>query len=115
MMWPVTGQSEYLERGGVLLDRGRRELTLQFLHESNHVRASRRRSRPCPQLVGPFGEMPCRIEVRLSRIVIVDLHGGKFEHALGRLGRRREQRRGLQLGRRGDDDFGVHGLAPGCC
>src|ERR1039457_4105922 len=49
-----------------------------------------------------------------ARPAVVELRGEEFQDALRGLRRRRKQRGGLQLGCKGKNDFGRHGLAP-CC
>lgn len=56
----------------------------------------------------PFREAARAVQVRLARVVVVDLRGEKLWDALGGLRRGREKRRGLQLRGGGEDDFGVH-------
>ena len=59
--------------------------------------------------VAPRREAPCGVQVRLTRVAVVDLGGEKLEDALRGLGRWREQRRGLKLLARGDEDAGGRG------
>ena len=97
---------QHSQGGHVLLHRGRGEFTLQLLHEL-HV----------GELADAAPVAPCRkaargVEVRLARVVVVDLGGEEFEDAPGGLGRRREKRGGLKLGGRGEDDFGSGQGAP---
>ncbi len=56
-------------------------------------------------LVAPGGKAARGVEVRLARVVVVDLGVEEFQNAQGGLGRRREQRGGLRRRRGGEDDF----------
>jgi hypothetical protein len=56
--------------------------------------------------VTPFGKAARSVQVGFARVVVVDLSGEEFQHALRRFRRRREERRGMQLG---EDDFSAHG------
>jgi hypothetical protein len=97
---------QHSQRGQVLLHPGRYEFALQLLDESGDVEGLH---------VGELGDTvavaPCReaargVQVRLAGVVVVDLGGEEFHDALGGFRCRREKRRGLKLGGRGEYDFG---------
>ena len=70
---------------------------------------SRRRPRRRSPTRAPHREAQGGVQVRLARVAVIDLGGEKLEDALRGLGRWREQRRGLELPARGDEDFGGWG------
>jgi hypothetical protein len=76
----------------VLLGRGRRELALQLFDEGGDVVGLNRGEFLDAAGLAPGREAARRIHVRLARVVVVDLGGEEFEHALGGFGHRREER-----------------------
>jgi hypothetical protein len=54
--------------------------------------------------LAPLCEAARRIQVGFPGVVVVDLRGEEFEHALRRLRCRREQRGGKHVGGRGEDN-----------
>ena len=60
-----------------------------------------------PWLSHQFREAARGVQVRLARVVVVDLGGEEFQDAPGGLGRRREKRRRAEARGRGEDDFGA--------
>jgi hypothetical protein len=98
---------QHPQRGEVLLDGGRGKLRLQVLDEGGDVEGLHVGELGDAAAVAPFREAAGCVQVRLARVVVVDLCGEEFQDALRGLRRRREKRRGLQLGGRGEDDFGA--------
>ena len=83
---------QHAQRGQVLLHRGRREFPLQLLDEGGDVEGLDAGELSDAAGLAPLREAARGIQVRLARVVVVDLGGEEFDHALRRLGRRREQR-----------------------
>ena len=100
---------EHAKRGQGLLDRGRRKLALEVLHEGSDMEGLHVGELADAVCVAPLREAPCGVQVRLARVAVVDLGGEKLEDALRGLGRWREQRRGVKLPARGDEDVGGRG------
>ncbi len=84
---------QHAQRGQMLLDRGRGEVALQLLHEGGDMKGLHLGELCDASPLAPCGEAPRRVEVRLARVVVVDLGGEEFEDALGGFRRRREERR----------------------
>ncbi len=110
---------EHPQCGQVLFDGGRGKLPLQVLDEGGDVDGL-----DAGELVDATAGAPVReavggVQVRLARMVVVDLGGEKLQDALGGLRRRREKRPGPPCGvprgvphgvkRRGGEDLGGHG------
>jgi hypothetical protein len=104
---------QHTQRGQVLLDGRRGQLPLQILDEGGDVEGFDVGELGNAAAGAPFRETPRRVQVRLARVVIVDLGSEKFENAPGGLRCRREKRRGLQLGRAREDDSGSAKLRGG--
>jgi len=108
---------QHAERGQVLLNRGRRKwfllqfLVLQVLDECGDMEGLDAGELSDSVALAPFREAPCRVQIRLARVVVLDLSGEKFEHALGGFGRWREEWRGKHGGGRGEDEL-VHSTFP---
>jgi hypothetical protein len=94
----------------VLLYGGRGKLPLQVFDEGGDVDGLYVGELADAAAVAPFREAAGCVQVRLAGVVVVDLGGEEFQDAPGGLRRRREKRRGLKLGARGEDDFGGHGV-----
>ena len=107
MTWPVTSQSNSI------LSAARCCFTVggENWPCSSLTNAATWNGCTCGQLVeavglAPLGEAPRGIQVGFAGVVVVDLRGEEFHHALRRLRRRREQRGGQQGGGRGEDEGG---------
>jgi hypothetical protein len=97
---------QHTQRRQVLLDRGRRELTLKLLDERCDMRRLDRGQLFDAARLAPVGEAPRGIHVRLARMVVVDLGRDKFEEAPGGLGCRGKEGEGSTGGGRGGDESG---------
>ena len=100
---------QHADGGQVLLDRWSGEMALQILHEGGDVEGLYVGKLVQAMQLAPLGKAARRIQVGFPGVVVVDLRGEEFEHALRRLRRRREQRGGA----RGEDNVGAgtHGLS----
>src|SRR5712692_4525888 len=93
MTWPITSQSNSMRSAArCCLHRGGRELALKLLDECGHVEGLNGGKFPDAAPLAPCCEAARGIHIRLARVVVVDLGGEKFEHALGGFRRRREER-----------------------
>ena len=98
---------EHAQRGQVLLDGGRGELSLQILDEGGDVEGLHVGELNEAAALAPGGEAPRGAQVGAARVVVVDLGGEKLQDAPGGLGGRGEQGRGLKRGGQREDEFGA--------
>ena len=122
----VTGHQpveEHAQRGQVLLHGGRGKLPLQVLDEGGDVDGLDAGELVDATAGAPVREAAGGVQVRLARVVVIDLGGEKLQDALGGLRRRREKRPGPRPGppggvprrvphgakRRGGEDLRGHG------
>lgn len=75
----------------MLLDGRRGKLALQVLDESGDVEGMHVRELADAAAVAPFRKTAGCVQVRLARVVVVDLGCEEFQHALGGFRSRREQ------------------------
>ena len=73
---------EHAQRGQGLLDRPRRKLALEVLHEGSDMEGLHVGELADVVCVAPLREAPCGVQVRLARVAVVDLGGEKLEDAL---------------------------------
>jgi hypothetical protein len=99
----VAGHQPVEQHAQVLFHRGRGELALQLLDERRNVEGLHLRELVQAVGVAPLRKPPRVVQVGFARVVVIDLGGEEFHHALRRLRGRREQ----PGGNRGGDEGGA--------
>ena len=89
---------QHPQRRQVLLHRRRRELALQLLDECRDVERLHVGELVQAVSLAPRGEAARGIEIGFARVVVVDLRGEEFQHALAAFGVGANSRRGKQGG-----------------